>query len=129
MNVFPDFLPLNMLTVLPNSNNQVVIPLTPQCDLNHQSIEDGFSNYRNLEGTVRALNCCFGIRCSSMEMKIVKYAKHVLDVKERDLKELEEKAVMQNRIINIESRISDMHSKLQALLDKLDEQTEYECEF
>lgn len=117
MNVFPEFLPLNMLTVLPNSNNQVVIPLTPADHHHHhhrgghhhhQQLEEGGINYRQLEGTVRALNCCFGIRCSSMEVKIVKYAKHVLDIKDRDLKEQKEREQMQQRIINIEQRMEEM---------------------
>lgn len=116
MNVFPEFLPLNMLTVLPNSNNQVVIPLTPADQHRHHHhhhqqqhhLEEGGINYRQLEGTVRALNCCFGIRCSSMEVKIVKYAKHVLDIKDRDLKEQKEREQMQQRIVNIEQRMEEM---------------------
>lgn len=120
MNVFPEFLPLNILTVLPNSNNQVVIPLTVAGDLKRQqqqNLEEG--NYRQLEGTVRALNCCFGIRCSSMEVKIVKYAKHVLDIKDRDLKDHKEKEVMQQKIINIEKRIDEMYNRLQVVVDRL----------
>lgn len=116
MNVFPEFLPLNMLTVLPNSNNQVVIPLTPADHHHHHPhhyhLEEGGINYRQLEGTVRALNCCIGIRCSSMEVKIVKYAKHVLDIKDRDLKEQKEREVMQQRIINIEQRMEEMYAEV-----------------
>lgn len=129
MNVFPEFLPLNMLTVLPNANNQVVIPITAPGDLKRhqqqqqQSLEDGITNYRQLEGTVRALNCCFGIRCSSMEVKIVKYAKHVLDIKDRDVKEHKEKEVMQQRIINIETSIDQMSGKLELVVEKLTMQT------
>lgn len=131
MNVFPEFLPLNMLTVLPNANNQVVIPVTPadphairrmssyhsspQQHFNHHHhvlLEDGSIKYRQLEGTVRALNCCFGIRCSSMEVKIVKYAKYVLDLKDRDLKEQKERELMQQRIVNIEKRMEEMFAEV-----------------
>lgn len=126
MNVFPEFLPLNMLSVLPNSNNQVVIPITAHGDLKRQqqqSLEDGNTNFRQLEGTVRALNCCIGIRCSSMEVKIVKYAKHVLDIKDRDIKEHKEKEIMQQRIIKIEQRIDEMFGKLEVVVEKLTMQT------
>lgn len=129
MNVFPEFLPLNMLTVLPNANNQVVIPVTPadphanrrlsnyhhgshQHHYHHGLLEEGSIKYRQLEGTVRALNCCFGIRCSSMEVKIVKYAKHVLDIKDRDLKEQKERELMQQRIVNIEKRMEEMFAEV-----------------
>lgn len=132
MNVFPEFLPLNMLTVLPNANNQVVIPLTPadhhrrspggahkqhthqyrlaqqHAAAAHYLEEGGIGNYRQLEGTVRALNCCFGIRCSSMEVKIVKYAKHVLETKDRDLREQKEREQTQQRIVNIEQRMAEV---------------------
>lgn len=124
MNVFPEFLPLNMLTVLPNSNNQVVIPLTGGDDVHQkhlQTLEDG--NYRQLEGTVRALNCCIGIRCSNMEMKIVKYAKHVLDIKDRNLKEHKEREIMQQRIINIEHLINQMGSKVELVAERLAQAT------
>lgn len=115
-----------MLSVLPNSNNQVVIPITAHGDLKRQqqqSLEDGNTNFRQLEGTVRALNCCIGIRCSSMEVKIVKYAKHVLDIKDRDIKEHKEKEIMQQRIIKIEQRIDDMFGKLEVVVEKLTMQT------
>lgn len=121
MKVFPEFLPMNMITVLPNSNNKVVIPLATADERfvqsNPQSIEDG--NVRQLEGKVRALNCCIGIRCSRMEMKIVKYAKHVLDIKDRDLKEHKERETMQQRIINIEHLINDMSGKVEVVAERL----------
>lgn len=125
MKVFPEFLPMNMITVLPNSNNKVVIPLAKTDDrfvqTNPLSIEDG--NVRQLEGKVRALNCCIGIRCSRMEMKIVKYAKHVLDIKDRDLKEHKERETMQQRIINIEQLINDMSGKVELVAERLAEAT------
>lgn len=127
MKVFPEFLPLNMITVLPNSNNKVVIPL-PSGDerinyANTHSLEDG-GNVRQLEGKVRALNCCIGIRCSRMEMKIVKYAKHVLDIKDRDLKEHRERETMQQRIINIEQLINDMSGKVELVAERLAQATQ-----
>lgn len=119
MNVFPEFLPLNMLTVLPNSNNKVLIPILPQIDSKRVAIESGYSSYRNLERGFRAMNCCFGMRCSRMEVKIVKYAKHVLDIKGRDFEEQQEKLVMQQRIIKIENRIDEMFTKLELILETL----------
>lgn len=65
------------------------------------------------------MNCCFGMRCSRMEVKIVKYAKHVLDIKGRDYEEQQEKLVMQQRIIKIESRIDEMFTKLDEIVESL----------
>lgn len=122
MNIFPDFLPLNILAVLPNSNNQVVIPISPttaQTNAKLESIEDGNMNFRNLEFSVRALNCCFGIKCSRMEVKIVKYAKYVLDTKGRDCEKDKGKQAMQQRIIKIEDRVDDMVAKVEQVFEIL----------
>lgn len=121
MNVFPEFLPLNMLTVLPNSNNKVLIPISPQIDSKRTALEAGYSSYRSLERGFRAMSCCFGMRCfgSRMEVKIVKYAKHVLDIKGRDFEEQQEKLIMQQRIIKIENRIDEMFTKLEVILETL----------
>lgn len=117
MNVFPEFLPLNMLTVLPNSNNKVLIPIVPQVDVKRSAAESGYSSYRSLERGFRAMNCCFGMRCSRMEVKIVKYAKQVLDIKGRHFEEQQEKLAMTQRIIKIENRIDEMLTKLDSIFD------------
>lgn len=120
MNLFPDFLPLNMLTVLPNSNNQVVIPISSESLMKLDNIEETTSsNYRQLEFSVRALNCCFGIKCSRMEVKIVKYAKHVLDIQYRNIEDESNRQEMQQRMVRIEERINDMYGKLETVYETL----------
>lgn len=118
MNLFPDFLPLNMLTVLPNSNNQVVIPISSQSLTKLNNIEEAINaNYRQLDFSVRALNCCFGIKCSRMEVKIVKYAKHVLDVQYRDMEEERDRREMKQRVVRIEEKIDDIYEKIETVFD------------
>lgn len=120
MNLFPDFLPLNMLTVLPNSNNQVVIPISSESLMKLDNIEETVnSNYRQLEFSVRALNCCFGIKCSRMEVKIVKYAKHVLDIQYRNIEDERNRQDMKQRMVRIEERIDDMYGKLETVYETL----------
>lgn len=118
MNLFPDFLPLYMLTVLPNSNNQVVIPISSQSLTKLDNIEEAInSNFRQLDFSVRALNCCFGIKCSRMEVKIVKYAKHVIDVQHRHIEEERDRRDMKQRMFRIEEKIDDMYEKFKSVYD------------
>lgn len=56
-----------------------------------------------------SLCCIFGYqRCSRMEKKIVKYAKLVLDSKDRENELESEKNELQRRIVNIENRIEQI---------------------
>ncbi|KAG4068728.1 hypothetical protein HA402_002419 [Bradysia odoriphaga] len=121
ISVFPDYLPLKKLSVLPNANNLVRIPIKREKYqlFDDDDIEDPIKTSKSLDCPLNLSLCCiFGNqRCSRMEKKIVKYAKLVLDSKNRE-NELEiERNELQRRIGNIENRIEQilqivMNSKL-----------------
>lgn len=82
-------------------------------------IEDPIKTSRSLDCPMSLSLCCiFGNqRCSRMEKKIVKYAKQVLDAKDKENEFENEKNDLQRRIGNIENRIEQilkivMNSKL-----------------
>lgn len=121
ISVFPDYLPLKKLSVLPNVNNVVRIPIKKEKFqlFDDDDIEDPIKHSKSLDCPMNISLCCiFGNqRCSRMEKKIVKYAKNVLDSKDRENESENERNELQKRIVNIEKRIEQilqivMNSKL-----------------
>lgn len=82
-------------------------------------MEDPIKTSKSLDCPLSLSLCClFGDqRCSRMEKKIVKYAKMVLDAKDKENEFENERNELQRRIGNIENRIEQileivMNSKL-----------------
>lgn len=110
--MFPDYLPLHKLSVLPNANNIVRIPIKREKYqlFDDDDIEDPTKTSKSLDCPLSLSLCCmFGNqRCSRMEKKIVKYAKLVLDSKDRENEQEAERNELQRRIGNIENRIEQI---------------------
>lgn len=112
ISVFPDYLPLKKLSVLPNVNNVVRIPVKREKFqlFDDDDIEDPIKTSKSLDCPMSLSLCCiFGNqRCSRMEKKIVKYAKLVLDSKDKEKEFENERNELQRRIGNIENRIEQI---------------------
>lgn len=110
ISVFPDYLPLKKLSVLPNANNIVRIPIKREKFqlYDDDDIEDPLKTSKSLDCPM-PLCCIFGSqRCARMEKKIVKYAKCVLDSKDSETELENERIELHRRIGNIENRIEQI---------------------
>jgi hypothetical protein len=129
ISIFPHFLPLHAgkhsLYIRANAipPNQMFVP-TPAT--NGNMVEGGemyplnskrMETAKRLEGPVKALSCCFAWKnCAVMDKKIVKFAKKVLEQKERQLVQETEKNELKQRIDKIEWKLNEILSVLQRSL-------------
>lgn len=102
ISIFKSFIPLYRISILPNSNNVVHIPL-PQG--NENTLDDAVElEMKNFIGgkSSRKLQCChFFSCCSHMEQKIVKYSFNVLEKKSHSVDDFDQEIIIK-RLNNIE---------------------------
>lgn len=132
MCLFPEFLPLNIITVQPNKSNQVLIPT--RCEDAERKkrlsydIEGGkvapTITVRDLECEIRMLGCCVRNQCSRMETKIMKYAKAVLEKNEYGREDEIDLQSINDRIVKIENNINNIFTKIDLVLTKLAQRDE-----
>lgn len=113
ISLFPEFLPASIIAILPNLNNQVLIPIEPLAGdkLGANDMEKGKSLDRNktrtLQCEIGGFCCCTGNHCTRMEPKIMKYARAVLEQK-----------LAVNDAIDMEE-INERLRKMEAKLDQI----------
>lgn len=120
--MFPKYLPKSSIIILPNLKNQIKVPT-----INDDEEILNSKGLRKMEENVDSINLqcslnpliCFGHRCSQMESKIVKYAKAVLEYKEKEIQECEDKEESKQRLITIENRLDNITLKLDTLIQEM----------
>lgn len=105
--VFEELKPVFRIKVLPNANNQILIPnqFDVEKDTDAKSIKcyDCFS--------------CFG-QCSRMDSKIVKFAFGLLEKVKMEHFEEEENNLLKERIARIEVNLENIANQLNSILKK-----------
>lgn len=105
--VFLELKPVFRVKVLPNANNQILIP-------NQSDTEK--------ETDAKAIQCydcfsCYG-QCSRMDSKIVKFAFGLLEKVKMEQYEEEENNLLKERIGRIEVSLENIANKLNSILRK-----------
>lgn len=105
--VFQELKPVFRVKVLPNANNQILIP--NQFDAEKESDDK----------TIKCYDCfsCFG-QCSRMDSKIVKFAFGLLEKVKMEQYEEEENNLLKERISRIEVNLENIANKLNSVLNK-----------
>uniref|UniRef100_A0A7G3ACI7 Putative conserved plasma membrane protein n=2 Tax=Lutzomyia longipalpis TaxID=7200 RepID=A0A7G3ACI7_LUTLO len=107
--VFPFYLPKKILVLSPNRGNRIY---------NHSNTSKLMRNDIGTSGEANDLlrtsgPCCFGCeKCTSLDGKIVRYTKEVIDKNQWADKAKQEK----QRLENIENQLTDIQNKLTLLL-------------
>lgn len=116
---------MNTIKVLPNSKNQVNIPVPvnsgpSNTKIDIDKLENGTNTFfRDLDGAVKTPGCCSIIgHCSRMEQKIVKYAKTVLENNEKLLIKDAEDQEINKRMVKIEKAIDEILLKINLVTEK-----------
>lgn len=105
--VFQELKPVYQVKVLPNANNQILIP-------NHTDAEKETD-----DRPVQCYDCvsCFG-HCSRMDGKIVKLAYSLLDKMRMEQYEEDENNLLKERIGRIEVTLENIANRLNSILRK-----------
>lgn len=133
MCLFPEFLPLNIIKVQPNKNNQVLIPIRcedEELTKNRQTVDierlliGSTAPVRNLDCNIKMLGCCLANHCSRMENKIMKYAKAVVEKNEYGREDEIDLHSINKRMAKIEKNINNIFVKIDLVLTKLAQKDE-----
>lgn len=119
--LIPDLLPLAEIRILPNVQNRVQIPQpmrAPDNDDKEAGPTSATGDLQVFSGHWQHLACCFGFaRCSSMEPKIAKRIRALLERRQQTAKEA---TVARERDAQLERRLQSIEYSVELVVSRLD---------
>jgi len=127
MNIYPNYLSLRQITVLPNDGSKVLIPMSDDFELktlkgNNQAsfqqlpMSPNVPQKKLLDPPVKLLPCCCSVltgKCSQMDGRTVKLALAVIDKKKSMEQSRKQEQIKDGRLKIIEHRLEQVLQLLQ----------------
>ncbi|KAH8346313.1 hypothetical protein KR084_001791 [Drosophila pseudotakahashii] len=127
MNIYPNYLSLRQITVLPNDGNKVLIPMSDpfelktlkgdkQASFQQLPMSAGGAQKKLLDPPLKLLPCCCSVltgKCSQMDGRTVKLALAVIDQKNSTEERRKQEQVNDSRLKLIEQKLEQVLQLLQ----------------
>ncbi|XP_022224528.2 transient receptor potential cation channel protein painless [Drosophila obscura] len=138
MNIYPNYLSLRQISVLPNDGNKVLIPMSDGFELqplngkspaSFQQLPTSATQKKLLDPPLRLMPCCCSVltgKCSQIDGRTVKLALAVIDQKSNAEQRRQRDQISDRRLQIIEHKLENLQfieQKLDHLLQVLQERT------
>ncbi|KAH8410973.1 hypothetical protein KR222_004115 [Zaprionus bogoriensis] len=129
MNVYPHYLSVPQISILPNDGNQVLVPMPNHCELKELGAGKSKASFQPLsthaaheqqkkllDPPLRQLHCSCGLltgRCSQIDGRTVKLALAVIDQNANAERERQKEQLKDQRLLRIERMLDQLLQKQQ----------------
>ncbi|EDW02406.1 transient receptor potential cation channel protein painless [Drosophila grimshawi] len=129
MNIYPNYMSVPQISILPNDGNKVLIPMSDAFELKDLSNDKNKASFQPLatnaaleqqkkllDPPLKLLPCCCSVltgKCSQIDNRTVKLALSVLDQKSNAEQKRQREQITERRLENIEQKLEHLLNLLQ----------------